>query len=386
MRPLTAVGVIVACALCSGCPHDLRRPARDRAATDREDAGRDLAADRSPDRPRFDVPLLPDQGCPSPCVTTLAGRCGQGGFADGAGADARFRYPVELIVAPSGSLLCADSGNNRIRRISVSDGQVTTVAGVTASDCSDGTVDKASFDGPHGLAIDGQGGILVSEHNCNVIRRIAGGNVTTIAGQPYTGGFADGIGPAARFWNPEGLLIDGPNGLLVADWANNRIRRVDLTTHEVTTYAGSGGEHADGSLRTAGFGDPTALRRGSHGILYVSEEFCLRAIAGSKVTTFAGIDDPGSANGPLADSRFDWPMAMAFDASGAMLVTDSANNEIRRVDLIGKTVSTYAGNIGAGYRDGPADQALFRDPWGMAIVQGTVYVADHDSNCIRMIR
>jgi large repetitive protein len=378
--------LLVASGLCAACPHDLRRPARDRAAADRDVHPADLAADEA--RPRPDFPRTPDRGCPSPCVTTFAGSCEHGGFDDGDALYARFQDPTELIIEPSGSLLVADTSNRRVRRVTVPDGRVSTVAGSGAPGCDDGAPDKATFEKPHGLAVDDQGAILISDHFCNTIRRVYGDSVTTIAGKAYEGGVVNGIGTAARFFAPQPLLLDSAGALLVGEWGNCLIRRVNLTSYEVSTLAGTGTWHADGPYLSAGFSYPTAMLRGSGDTVYVAEQHCLRVMAGGIVTTLAGSVFPGSTNGPPADARFSQPSAMVFVAPGVMLVADYGNSEIRRFDMVAQTVSTYAGFPGsAGYRDGSADLARFSYPWGMAVASsGTVYVADNGNHCIRMIR
>src|SRR5215204_6295690 len=127
-------------------------------------------------------------------VTTLAG--GSEGFADGAGTSASFNTPSALALGPDGNLYVADTGNNRIRKIT-GDGKVSTVAGDGTAGYVDGPVATAQFNGPIGLTVSGDGDIYVADTYNDVIRMITTeGQVTTIAGGG-TPGYADGEQQAA---------------------------------------------------------------------------------------------------------------------------------------------------------------------------------------------
>jgi sugar lactone lactonase YvrE len=174
---------------------------------------------------------------PDGTVTTLAG--GREGFADGAGASAAFNTPSALSLGPDGNLYVADTGNNRIRKITPV-GQVTTVGGDGHAGYVDGPAAKAQFNGPIGLSVSGSGDIYVADTYNDVIRMITTeGEVTTIAGGG-TPGFADGEQKVALFDTPSGIIATD-SSLIVADTGNRCLRKVSAEG-SVTTLSISGEE------------------------------------------------------------------------------------------------------------------------------------------------
>ncbi|AXQ27374.1 hypothetical protein D0B54_01130 [Solimonas sp. K1W22B-7] len=166
----------------------------------------------------------------SGAVTPLAGSADMPGFADATGADARFSRPYGVALAADGSLLVADQDNHRIRRVTLA-GVVTTFAGTGTAGSANGPVATATFNGPQDVAVDGSTVYVADTLNYRV-RRIAGGNVTTIAGSGVRG-FAPGEGLTAQFAGLEGFdLTDDGNTLWIADGSGgmddgfNRVRRV----------------------------------------------------------------------------------------------------------------------------------------------------------------
>ena len=138
------------------------------------------------------------------------------------------------------------TGRNTVRRFDVASGKVDTIAGTEGTiGKADGTKSAAQFYWPQGIALDRAGGILyVSDTFNHTIRKvvIATGDVTTLAGSGGTFGAVDDVGTAARFFYPKGLAYDGKGALYVADSENGAIRRVDVATGAVTTWAGVLGE------------------------------------------------------------------------------------------------------------------------------------------------
>jgi sugar lactone lactonase YvrE len=158
-------------------------------------------------------------------VTTVAGGAMEG-FGDG--SKALFNSPSAIAIAPDGNLIIADTGNNRIRRLTPT-GEASTVAG-------DGTA--AQFNGPIGVAVDARGLIYVADSYNDRIQRITpDGQVSTVAGQG-TPGYADGDRNTARFDTPSGIVVANDNSLIVADTGNDRLRRIspdgNVTTLPVT--------------------------------------------------------------------------------------------------------------------------------------------------------
>ncbi|EOD24933.1 hypothetical protein EMIHUDRAFT_115723 [Emiliania huxleyi CCMP1516] len=158
------------------------------------------------------------------------GGSGTEGSADGTGTAASFNRPYGVAVSPdAGTVYVADTFNHRIRKIDTSNGVTTTLAGSGTNTFADGTGTAASFNYPSGVAVSPDGGTLyVADFYNQRIRKIdtSDGDTTTLAGSG-TYGFADGTGTAASFAGPTGVAMS-PNGMTVyvAEVLNNRIRQV----------------------------------------------------------------------------------------------------------------------------------------------------------------
>jgi sugar lactone lactonase YvrE len=170
---------------------------------------------------------------PAGVVTTLAGDPqfdengrSTGDAADGTGTEARFYAPYGVAVDRAGNVYVADSGNNTIRKISPA-GMVTTLAGRAGqTGNADGSGSAARFSNPGGLAVDSAGNVYVADSGNHTIRRITpAGAVTTLGGSAGQSGSPDGIGSVARFSHPGGVAVDSASNLYVADWGNNRISK-----------------------------------------------------------------------------------------------------------------------------------------------------------------
>ncbi len=158
-------------------------------------------------------------------VTTLAGSATTSGFADGAGAAALFNYPGG-ITTDGTYLFVADTSNNRIRRIVIATGVVTTLAGDGISSELDGIGTAARFNNPGQITSDGVNLYVVDEFG-NTVRKIVitTGVVSTVAGMANTVGSADGVGAAASFNYPRGITTDG-NRLFITDTSNATVRAI----------------------------------------------------------------------------------------------------------------------------------------------------------------
>src|SRR5437588_7750131 len=203
-------------------------------------------------------------------VTTLAGD-GSPGFRDGAAREARFNDPFGVAVAPDGSVYVADAGeSNRIRKITPS-GEVSTLAGGREG-FADGAGAGASFNTPSALATDGERNIYVADTGNNRVRKISpDGNVTPLAGDG-TAGFRDGPASQAEFDAPVGVAVDKDGNAYVADTYNDRVRVV-TKDGVVKTIAGVGRPgYADGDALTAAlFDTPCAVAAGDAGEVYVAD-------------------------------------------------------------------------------------------------------------------
>lgn len=272
---------------------------------------------------------------PAGVVTTLAGQVGVAGSNDGSGT-AQFNHPAGIAVDGSGNIYVADTNNNAIRKVTGT-GAVTTLAGkagVTGS--ADGTGTAASFNRPSGITADTAGNLYVSDTLNHTIRMVTpAGVVTTIAGTVGASGTVDGTGSAARFYGPQGLALDSSGNLFVADTNNNTIRRLVLASGAVTTVAGQAGNAgtADGSNSQAQFFFPSGICIDSTGNLYVADtdNHTLREIMPSgTVSTLAGLAGiRGRADGTGTAARFNFPTGAAISGAGDVYLADTSNHAIR---------------------------------------------------------
>ncbi len=303
-----------------------------------------------------------------------------------AGNMVNFNFPMG-ITTDGTNLYVADSANNRLCQVSIASGQVTILAGSGAIGAVDGTGTAASFWEPIGMATDGAN-LYVADSANNKIRKIdiLSGQVTTLAGSGVRG-MADGVGPMASFANPLGIAIVGPN-LYVADIGNNMIRKVVTATGQVSTLAGSGTMGTvDGIGFAANFHFPAGIATDGTN-LYVSDagnnKIRKIAIATAQVTTLAGSGLTGSTDGNGTAASFNYPMGIT--ANGANLyVADSSGNRVRAIAIATAQVSTLAGNGVAGMADGVGIAVSFNNPHDVVNVGTNLYVADSANGVIRIV-
>ncbi len=257
---------------------------------------------------------------PDGVVNTWVG--GAPGYVDGEPAKARFKSPLGLAVGRSGSVFVADQGNHRIRRVAPG-GSVSTIAGSGQTGYLDGPPSSARFYSPAGLALAGNGDVYVADLSNQRIRLVKfGGNVITVAGSG-TAGYLDGPVSSARFKFPQGLALDASGAVYVADANNHRIRRIALGN--VTTVAGSGSAgHLDGAGSSARFHYPhdVAVDPLNDGILVTDRNNGrIRSIdKQGVVTTIAGIG-LGHTNGPADKARLYYPYRIAVDRDANLYAT-----------------------------------------------------------------
>ena len=322
-------------------------------------------------------------------LTVLAGEIGRRGSADGVGAAARFGFMDQIVVAPDGTLFLTD-GNETIRKITP-DGVVTTFAGQAGSSGSaDGVGSAARFNEPTGMALDRSGNLYVADTYNHTIRKITpAGVVTTLAGTPGGEGGADGTGSAARFSFPRGIAIDVSGNLYVADPGNEEIRRV-TPSGVVTTFAGSLEGSVDGRGTAARFNAPVDIVVDRSGVFYVADKdnnTIRRITASGDVTTFAGsAGAAGALDGVGTSARFNDPWGIGIDLVGNVYVADRGNDAIRRITPQGLVTTLGTLALREGTADGPALNARFKGPRGVAVDRlGNVFVADTENHTIRKI-
>eukprot|EP00397_Hematodinium_sp_SG-2012_P034167 GEMP01036604.1.p1 GENE.GEMP01036604.1~~GEMP01036604.1.p1 ORF type:complete len:441 (+),score=127.00 GEMP01036604.1:356-1678(+) len=238
--------------------------------------------------PSGDVVYVPDDYCiravslTMGTMHTVAGIREISGFHDGPGNKAIFGDLSDIVIDRDGkTLIVSDSDNNCIRGISIEPSYVWTVAGTGRSGSHNGVSRDAQFSDPGGVALCANGDIIVVDSGNNLVRRISGGEVSTVAGTGKPG-WRDGDVRYAEFNNPSAVVIDDAGRLYVVDYCNDCIRRIDLTSGRVATIAGSGEEGwRDGIGYTAAFCGIMGIAIGQNGVLYVGDEHnnVIRSIA-----------------------------------------------------------------------------------------------------------
>ncbi len=326
-------------------------------------------------------------------VATIAGSPGVAGSTDAVGTAARFKLPNGIAVsADKTTLYVADYGNNIIRMINKATGAVTTMAGKAGvSGTADGIGTAATFNGPHDIATDGTS-LYVTDSTSNTIRKIdiATGVVTTLAGKAGVAGPSDGTGTAATFNEPLGITTDGTN-LYVTDAGNNTIRKINISTRVVTTLAGSAGSggYLDGTGSAAAFNLPAGITTDGT-VLYVADfnNNAIRKIVISTgvVTTLAGsMNFYGSADSTGTGASFYGPNGITTDGTN-LYVAESLNDTVRKIVISTGIVTTLAGSpAGAGSSNGVGSAARFYFPVGITTDGTSLYVADADNDTIRII-
>jgi sugar lactone lactonase YvrE len=319
-------------------------------------------------------------------VTTFAGS-GSTGAEDGIGSNSTFNLPTVVTFDQTGNLFVVDRMNNKIRKITPN-GEVSTYAGTGAFGSNDGPANTATFTYPDGAVFDSQNNLFISDQSNHKIRKISTeGYVTTFAGTGVIGA-EDGIGNNATFYYPAGMAVDAFDNLYVADYGNNKIRKI---TPEgiVSTFAGTGiAGAAEGLTTEAEFNGVTGVAVDSEGNLYAADYYNnkIRKIdLLGNVTTLAGSGAIGSNDGFGTSASFYYPAIVSVDATNSLFVTDEENHKIRKISPSGE-VSTYAGAGTLGSNEGIASVAQFNYPTGVTIdANENVFVCDYGNNKIRKI-
>ncbi len=329
------------------------------------------------------------------------------GDTDGTGTAARFSTAGD-VTTDGTNLYVSDNGNNKIRKIVIATGVVTTLAGpaqgATTSGDTDGTGSAARFNSPIGITTDGTN-LYVSDNSNNKIRKIviASGVVTTLAGPAQgttTNGDTDGTGNATRFNTPFGITTDGTN-LYVCDFSNNKIRKIVIASGVVTTLAGPAqGTATSGDLDGTGNAARISAPRGitTDGTsLYVADtgnnKIRKIVIATGVVTVLAGpaqgTTTSGDTDGTGNAARFNVPFGITTDGTN-LYVGDFSNNKIRKIVIASGVVTTLAGpaqgTTTSGDLDGTGNAARFSAPRGITTDGTNLYVADATNNKIRKIQ
>ncbi|MBX3277167.1 MAG: hypothetical protein KF868_04085 [Acidobacteria bacterium] len=283
--------------------------------------------------------------------------------------------PFGIAADKDGNIYVADGRGGRIHRIDKR-GSNTIIA--------------SGLDMPSGLAIADDGSILAAETGSHIISRIDArtGAKTILAGAPGQYGYADG--PSARFNGPIGVAVDGDGNIFVADTYNDRIRIIARDGAVRTLAGGAQPGYRDGAGREALFDTPCGVALLPDKTLIVADTAnhrLRRVTMDGDVTTIAGTGAAESRDGALADASFDEPIAAAVRRDGAVAVTDAASSTLRLI-VFGETpsVSTIAGGYPFGLYDGAPDEARLNRPAGAAFApDDSLVFADNENGVVRAV-
>jgi sugar lactone lactonase YvrE len=278
-------------------------------------------------------------------ITTIAGTGTQGFFGDtGPATSAELDSPQGLALDNKNNLYIADTHNHRIRKLNLTSGIITTIAGTTPGFSGDNALATAAqLDLPTALALDAAGNLYLADTGNHRIRKIAAttGIITTIAGTG-TQGFSGDTGPAisATIDSPTGLALDAANNLYLADTHNHRIRKITATTGIITTIAGTGASGFSGDT-TAAANSTLALPHGltidTQGNLYLADtqNHRIRRIEATTgiITTVAGDGTQAFSGdgGPAIAASLDSPRNTAVSPSTLLTLSDTGNQRIRQL-------------------------------------------------------
>jgi uncharacterized protein (TIGR03437 family) len=369
-------------------------------------------------------------------ILTVAGT-GAAGFSGdrGPATAARLNQPEGLALDAAGNLYIADHENNRVRRVRLDDGVITTYAGNGEWGYSgdNGPATSARLDSPLGLAATGDGLYIVGENEGDIrrvaptgqiytvaarlpgaldiaaspaghlavsnyldhiIRRMSPtGSLEPLAGYANTLAFGDGgLATAALLVDPVGIALDASGSVLVADIADQRVRRF-APGGVISTFAGTGvfGYSGDnGPVRDALLAQPAGLAVDSSANVFVTCNSRIRRIDPSnRITTFVGTDEVGFSgdNGLATNAQICFPRGLAVDSGGVLYIADTFNHRVRRVDRAG-VITTIAGTGDYGYLGNgiPATSARLNEPTAVAVdSSGHVYIADSRNHRVRKV-
>ncbi len=281
-------------------------------------------------------------------VTTVAGTGAQGFGGDGGLAtSALLDLPAGVAVDSNGKIYIADTHNNRIRK--VSGGNITTITGTGAANFSgDGAAaTAATLSYPTAVAIDSSNNVYIADTNNHRIREITGTTINTVAGNGSQGYFGDGgLATAAGLDSPNGVAVDAAFNIYIGDTHNQSVRMVTYATGKISTVAGTGvkGFNGGGSAITTELARPRGVAVGGTGTIYVadSDNNLIRSISGGQVTTIAGNGSEGYSGDSSASTSavLDTPRSLAYE-SGTLVFADTENQAIREVS--GGEMNTLAG-------------------------------------------
>lgn len=336
-------------------------------------------------------------------IVTIAGTGADEFSGDGGPAlKAGLSNPFGIEIAPDGLLYFCDFTNQVVRRIDLKTGVISTVAGTGRTQGfggDGGPATQAFFDEPHEIRFDRAGNFYISDTKSQRIRRVDAKTqiITTVAGTGDAAFSGDG-GPAtkAAFNLPIAVSLDADSGLFVCDIKNNRVRRIDLGTGIISTFAGNGQakQAVDGGplLETAIHGPRSlAVEANQDLVLVLREGNAVYRLSRKSMTVhhLAGTGEKGYAGdgGDARKATFAGPKGIAVDHQGNILLCDTENHVIRIIYKSTGIIDTLVGDgqIGDG-PDGDLRKCRLKRPHGVFVASdGVIYIGDSGNNKIRKI-
>ena len=307
--------------------------------------------------------------------------------------------PAGVALDPAGNLFIADSGNNRIRKVTPA-GVITTVAGIENYGFSGdgGPATAAALMFPVAVAVDATGNLFIGDLGNQRVRKVSSsGVITTVAGNGSPDYSGDG-GPAtsAGIRGPAALAVDSAGNLFIADLGNNRIRKV-TPAGIITTVAGNGvaAFGGDGGPATsAALNSPLSVAVDAAGNLFIADrnnQRIRKVTPAGIITTVAGNGTSGYAGDgvPATSAALFFPGGVAVDTAGNLFIADVDNARIRRVTPDGR-IGTIAGSGVDGFSgdDGPATSAQLSLGYGTNIATdctGSLFIPDYGNNRVRRV-
>ena len=314
---------------------------------------------------------------------------------------AELYFPEAVCFDKSGNLLIADVANNRIRKVDESTGIITTIAGRDTDGYSgdNGLAINAGLFFPTDVFVDTTGNIFIADALDNRIRKISlsTGIITTIAGSGVSGYSGDNeLAINAELNTPSGLFVDKTGDVFIADYSNNVVRKINSSTGIITTFAGTGiaGFSGDNGLAIhAKFNGPQKVCCDDSGNVYISDQWnsVVRKVNGATgiITTFAGNGTAGYTgdSGLAKNAKLNRPAGLFLDSLNNLFVTEFGNGIVRRIDGATRIISTVAGTGTWGYSGdgGPATSAKMIPADAIFDTHGNMVIADYNNQCIRKV-
>ncbi len=340
-------------------------------------------------------------------ISTVAGTGVGGNNGDGGAAvNAKINRPRDVFVDGPGNIFIADTNNHSIRKVDISTGIITTVAGNgTKGDSGDkGRAISANLNTPRGVFVDGGGNIFIADSKNNRARKVDAGSgiIDTVAGNGSNGFSGDsGAATSAELNEPSSIAVDGAGDIFIADTKNSRIRMVTVSTGIISTavgtvtasFKGDGGPADNAALKS-----PSGVFVDSAGNIIIGDtgNNRIRKVRASTgiIRTVAGSGFPGffsatcSATNGNGATALNMPHKLFADKDGNIFFADTFNHRIRKIDKDTGDVSTVAGIGTKGYSGdyGPATAANLNAPVDVFVDDiGNIFIADTGNNCIRKI-